>query len=300
MLYPLSYGGGFSLAGLAHSETTCQAGRMGPLRRQVECELEATVLESTGVTLSIAVANVDGLSIDEHLEVTLDGAAISVSEVIGPTGTRWHVADVSPGALVVRYRADVEGRAAPAAVAQRDRIEYVRPSRYVQSDDLLGSLIDSATVDTIVQLPAAERVTAARHWVAEQLDYVSGSTGPTDGLPEVIETGEGVCRDFAHLLAGLLRATDLPARVVSVYAPQLDPMDFHAVVEAAVDDHWVLLDATGLAPRHGMLRISTGRDAADNAFLVNEGSSLELTAMTVKASASTELAEDPTTVVHLG
>ena len=300
MLYPLSYGGGFSLAGLAHSGTTCQAGRMGQWRRHVECELEATVLESTGVTLSISVASVEGLSIDEHIEVTLDGSPISVSHVAGPTATRWHVADVSPGALVVRYRADVDGRAVPAAVTQRDRIEYVRPSRYVQSDELLGSLIDPATVDSFIHLPAAERVVAARDWVAGLLDYVSGSTGPTDGLPEVIETGEGVCRDFAHLLAGLLRATDLPARVVSVYAPQLDPMDFHAVVEAAVDDNWVLLDATGLAPRHGMLRISTGRDAADNAFLVNEGSSLELTSLTVQASASTVLDEDPAAVVHLG
>lgn len=300
MLYPLSYGGGFSLAGLVHSGTTCQACRMGQLRRQVECELEATVLEPTGVTLSISVARVEGIEVNESLEVALDGTPVVVSEVAGPTSTRWLVADVSAGELVVRYRADIAGRGVPSMVTPRDRIEYVRPSRYVQSDELLSSFIDPAVVDHVTHLPAAERVVAARQWVADRLDYVPGSTGPTDGLPEVIETGEGVCRDFAHLLAGLLRATDLPARVVSVYAPQLEPMDFHAVVEAAVDDHWVLLDATGLAPRQGMVRISTGRDAADNAFLVNEGASVDLTNMTVRASANRELVDEALAAVHLG
>ena len=45
---------------------------------------------------------------------------------------------------------------------------------------------------------------------------------------------QGVCRDFAHLVTAMLRARNVPARLVSVYAPGLSPMDFHAVVEAAI------------------------------------------------------------------
>ena len=41
-----------------------------------------------------------------------------------------------------------------------------------------------------------------------------------------------------------------PARVVSVYAPGLYPMDFHAVAEALVDGQWRVVDATLLAPGH--------------------------------------------------
>ena len=45
-------------------------------------------------------------------------------------------------------------------------------------------------------------------------------------------------------LAGLLRARNVPARLAAVYAPGLSPMDFHAVVEAAIDGQWYAVDAT--------------------------------------------------------
>jgi hypothetical protein len=43
-------------------------------------------------------------------------------------------------------------------------------------------------------------------------------------------------------------------------------MDFHAVVETAIDGRWQVWDATRLAPRPSLIRVSTGRDAADTAF----------------------------------
>ena len=89
--------------------------------------------------------------------------------------------------------------------------------------------------------------------------------GPTDDAIDTLLAGEGVCRDFAHVCITLCRFLDIPARYVGVYAPGLSPMDFHAVFEAAVDGHWYVFDATRLAPRQTMLRISTGRDAADTA-----------------------------------
>ena len=58
-----------------------------------------------------------------------------------------------------------------------------------------------------------------------------------------------MCRDFAHLVIAMLRARNVPARLVAVYAPGLSPMDFHAVVEAAIDGQWRAVDATTLAPR---------------------------------------------------
>jgi hypothetical protein len=44
-------------------------------------------------------------------------------------------------------------------------------------------------------------------------------------------------------------------------------MDFHAVAEAEVDGRWYVVDATTLAPRKSLMRIATGRDASDTAFL---------------------------------
>jgi transglutaminase-like putative cysteine protease len=101
-----------------------------------------------------------------------------------------------------------------------------------------------------------------------------------------------VCRDFAHVTAALLRAKDVPARLASVYAPGLRPMDFHAVVEAYVDGAWQLVDATGLAPRSTMLRIATGRDATDTAFLSNYHGAVNLRALTVTATSQGDLPTD--------
>ena len=63
---------------------------------------------------------------------------------------------------------------------------------------------------------------------------------------------QGVCRDYAHLVVALLRAVNVPARLVSVYAPGVYPMDFHAVAEAFVEGQWRVVDATLLAPRQSL------------------------------------------------
>ena len=105
--------------------------------------------------------------------------------------------------------------------------------------------------------------------MGSRLDYVPGSSDPIDGAVDTLLAGRGVCRDYAHLVVALLRAVNVPARLVAVYAPGCQPMDFHAVAEAFVDGQWRVVDATCLAPRQTMVRISTGRDAADTAFLDN-------------------------------
>ena len=270
------------------------------MRRTVGCEIDATLADATGIVVAVAVAHAPGLTIDENLLVTVDGVPIVMTEVTGFSGTRWHTADVPAGALDIRYSAVVEGRGVPRPHDSTESIVAVRPSRYVQSDELAGPLIDAQIIEQFAAMPDHERLLAARDWVAGRLTYTPGSTQPTDGLPEILETGEGVCRDFAHLLAGVLRATDLPARIVSVYAPELQPMDFHAVVEALVDGRWVVADATGLAPRTGMLRIATGRDAADTAFLANDGTGLTLHRLQVRAEADARLDADSDAVISLG
>jgi Transglutaminase-like superfamily len=72
-------------------------------------------------------------------------------------------------------------------------------------------------------------------WVGTRLSYVAGSSDPIDGAADTLLAGSGVCRDYAHLVVALLRAVNVPARLVAVYAPGCEPMDFHAVAEAFVD-----------------------------------------------------------------
>ena len=87
-----------------------------------------------------------------------------------------------------------------------------------------------------------------RDWIRAEMDYVPGSSDATTTAADAFVARQGVCRDFAHLMASFARAAGVPARLTSAYAWRLDPPDFHAVVEVWLDGAWHLLDATGLAP----------------------------------------------------
>jgi transglutaminase-like putative cysteine protease len=115
-------------------------------------------------------------------------------------------------------------------------------------------------------------VASITEWIRRRISYVPGSSDVHDSAEHTLLTGMGTCRDFAHLGIALCRATGIPARFAAVYAPGLVPMDFHAVFETLQHGRWTVHDATGLAPRSSLVRIATGRDAADAAFsAVNSG-----------------------------
>ncbi|SKY42777.1 transglutaminase domain-containing protein [Mycobacteroides abscessus subsp. abscessus] len=129
-------------------------------------------------------------------------------------------------------------------------------------------------------------------FVEDRLDYIPGASDPIDGAVDTLLAGAGVCRDYAHLVVALLRALNIPARLVAVYAPGCDPMDFHAVAEALIEGQWVVVDATKLSPRQSLVRIATGRDAADTAFLDNHNGSISLDNYQVMATVRGELPID--------
>lgn len=258
----------------------------GPDRRLVSARIEATVDDPS--TQALAIAAAAAYAVDERLEVTLDGTPITVEEVGSAHLARTHLLrDVPPGRLVVDYEATVHGGADPLPVAVDDWLRYLRPSRYCESDRI-GPFARSE----FAGLVAEELPDAISSWVASRVHYVPGASRPTDGAVATLMAGEGVCRDFAHLTCALLRANDVAARVVSVYAPGLSPMDFHAVTEALVGGRWVVIDPTGLAPRQSLVRIATGADAADTAFLTTIGGRVELTGIQVTAVAQPGLPFD--------
>jgi len=258
------------------------------LTRHVSATLEAQLSSPNRLELQVALAGAEGLTVDERLSVLLDGAPVEPLEVVGDHGNRVHVLDGVQGRLSVSYSATVEGHGKGVPFTEQDRIVYSRPSRYAESDRLLNF----AAKEFGTGRPGSELVQDVTSWVGSRLSYVPGSSGPTDGAGDTLMAGAGVCRDYAHLVIALLRALDTPARLVAVYAPGCDPMDFHAVTEVAVDGGWQVVDATLLAPRQSLLRISTGRDAADTAFLTNFGGGLVLESSVVTAVVDGDLPVD--------
>ncbi len=264
-------------------------------RRTVRARVELDVRETAELVWSVAVA--EGVPREsETLSVTVDGEPVQVEEQRVGDGARLHVCTAPPGRLALAYDATLDGRAAPALVDPVDDIVYRRPSRYAESDEL-----GPTAWAQFARLEGKELLDAVSSWVGTQLYYVSGSSRPTDGATQTLLARQGVCRDFAHLVIAMLRARNVPARLVSVYAPGLTPMDFHAVVEAAIDGAWQVVDATTLAPRRSLVRIATGRDASDTAFLTVQSGRADLTSMSVDATVEGDLpADDVQTLVALG
>jgi transglutaminase-like putative cysteine protease len=262
--------------------------------RTVSAHLELDISGRTNMVFSVAVAANNNLN-SESIGFSLDGRNIESTEIVDRHGTRLHRVVGEAGRMTVDYRAEASGAATPLDANDLDPIVYLRPSRYCESD----SLTPTARSE-FAGLTGHALLSAVGSWVGSRLRYVPGSSLPTDGAEQTLLARRGVCRDYAHLVIALLRALDIPARMAAVYAPGLSPMDFHAVCEALVDGIWHVVDATALAPRQSLLRISTGRDAADTAFLTNHWADLMLRELTVVAVVDELPRDDVRDLVQLG
>jgi transglutaminase-like putative cysteine protease len=168
-------------------------------------------------------------------------------------------------------------------------LTYLYPSRYCQSDKLFRFANHQfGNIDN-----PFEKVLAITNWIHKNVEYLSGSTNAETSAYDTVTQQAGVCRDFAHLGIALCRALTIPARYCSAYAYQLTPQDFHACFEVYLAGHWVLFDATKLAPLNGLVRIAVGRDAADTA-IANIFGNITLDSMTVDS----QLAEGVLTPFH--
>ena len=120
--------------------------------------------------------------------------------------------------------------------------------------DLQGNV----SVDTIHQL--------ARH-VSDALTYETKSTSVTTTARQALESGRGVCQDYAHLLISSCGAINVPARYVSGYllaSDKLSPDEAsHAWAEVYIEDlGWGGFDpANHCCPDENYVRLGSGLDA---------------------------------------
>ena len=191
-------------------------------------------------------------------------------------GNRYMRLRAGPGPMVVRYGATVDidhHRASPGLLDEcpiarmpPEALAFIYPSRYCQSDRLrrfagreFGHL-----------RPGYWRVMAILDWVKSRVVFMPGTSNSSSSAMDTLVEQVGVCRDFAHLMIALCRAVNIPARFVTGIdygaAVQLGLPDFHAYVEVFLGDRWYSFDPTGITAPMGLVRIGTGRDAADVSF----------------------------------
>ncbi|MGR9114672.1 MAG: transglutaminase-like domain-containing protein [Gammaproteobacteria bacterium] len=239
----------------------------------VGCELVYEVITPTSFLFNVAAAKTSHQSVlQEKIDILPN---LGCSEIqLGTEGNRIFRLQAAPGPLTLNYWANVEMN--PTVVNSPNMEEnihqflpnevlpFLNPSRYCESDRLVQ--LGWQTFGHLA--PGYSRVQAICNWTHEQLSYQPGCSDERTSACDVLIQRTGICRDYAHLAIALCRAMCIPARYVTGYAVGLEPPDFHGFFEAYLGSRWYLFDATRMASVDGLVRIGTGRDAADAAFAI--------------------------------
>jgi transglutaminase-like putative cysteine protease len=163
-----------------------------------------------------------------------------------------------------------------AVVAASDHWEMLLPSHFAQS---------SAPVEQLAKELGCERrgtplqlLTELNEAIYKSFAYVPNSTKVDSPIEEALQTRQGVCQDFAHIMITLVRRLKIPCRYVSGYMFHREKTEArekerdrsiegasHAWVEALVPNFgWMAFDPTNnLVGGDRHIRVAIGRDYAD-------------------------------------
>jgi transglutaminase-like putative cysteine protease len=243
------------------------------MKLSIEAELAYNFANDTQVIANLEASRTsDQIILSESLDIQPPSQILSNT---APYGDRRIRASLS-GDETIRYSAVVEnnlrqllpqsGRQNLWSDLPSEVLPFLRPSRFCPSDKFMrfAQREFGGAGDGVAQ------IMAILEWIHRNVDYVAGVSNAETTAERTFVDRAGVCRDFTHLGITLARALGTPARAVSAYALQLDPPDFHAIFEVYVEKGWWLIDPTRLAPIEGIVRIGSGRDASDIAFLTSD------------------------------
>ncbi len=262
--------------------------KTSPVKLQICVQLDYAFAQVCDVLVQIEAAAIAGQTIEQaHIAVTprSDLARVPAQDHIGE-----RIWLTMKGRMQVEYAATIALDrpaadwamlpAAPLASLPGEAVPYLFPSRYCPSNRF-ADLVEGE----FAGLDGGAKVAAMRDWLAGHLSYVPGRSDADTTAVDTYLARAGVCRDYAHLMIALARAADIPARIASIYAPGVDPPDFHAVAEVYLGDRWHLIDATGMATAPEMAVVGVGRDIGDIAFLTAFGP-LEMLGQSVTVKAA--------------
>jgi transglutaminase-like putative cysteine protease len=157
-----------------------------------------------------------------------------------------------------------------AMIEQGDYWEMLLPSEFAHPSPELDALAKTLDVrrkdDPLMVLHELNKK------IYEYFEYVPKSTRVDSPIVDAIESRQGVCQDFAHVMIALVRSMKIPCRYVSGYLhhgrednDRSSSDATHAWVEALLPHlGWVGFDPTNMltaAERH--IRTAIGRDYAD-------------------------------------
>lgn len=157
-----------------------------------------------------------------------------------------------------------------------EHYDLLAPSQFVPHPESVRELVQAAERES--GWSVAGFIASAAATVHARFRYEKGATHVHSSIFDAMETGAGVCQDFAHLLLAILRMRGIPGRYVSGYlVPRrtaepgasveevIGGQASHAWVEAFLPGAgWMGVDPTlGHATTIQHVRVAYGRDYGD-------------------------------------
>ena len=155
----------------------------------------------------------------------------------------------------------------------------LKPADYAMRDFLHfhGPVVDSPKLrDVVAQIaprqgqPLDELAQRIIDLLGDRFAYQAGVTTAASPITEMLDHGGGVCQDFTHLMIGVARAMNIPARYVSGYLhPESDRLrgytQTHAWCELYFPSRgWVGFDpANRCRANDHFVKLAIGRDFSD-------------------------------------
>ena len=148
--------------------------------------------------------------------------------------------------------------------------EFTHPSLFARPSPALTAFVDESGIE--VGDDPLETLLQLSDTLSRSFEYVPGSTSAVSPIEHILESRQGVCQDYVHVMIAIARSWNVPARYVSGYL-YTDSRDgdgppqtaSHAWVECRLPElGWIGIDPTNnclAAERH--VRVAVGRDYHD-------------------------------------
>ena len=148
--------------------------------------------------------------------------------------------------------------------------DFTHPSALARPSSLLTAFIDRSAIEA--GSDPLDSLLALSDTLYDSFQYVPGSTSVISPMEHILESRQGVCQDYAHVMIAIARSWHIPARYVSGYLYMDDPggqgvlpTATHAWVECLLPGlGWIGFDPTNRCladERH--IRVAVGRDYQD-------------------------------------
>ena len=150
--------------------------------------------------------------------------------------------------------------------------DFTRPSAFARPSSALTAFVDQLSITAGGDpLESLLRLSDTLH---QSFRYAPGSTSVVSPIDHILESRQGVCQDYVHVMIAIARSWHIPARYVSGYlymddadGAEIPQTATHAWVECLLPGlDWVGFDPTNrcLAGRRH-IRVGIGRDYQDAA-----------------------------------